>query len=510
MKKLFFIITLLSLIIPSAASSSDLIPPYHWTYHSLEILSDKDLVKEKILPSESTYTKEQVAAMIIEAFKKIRTDPSKMGEDVLSSMRQLINGYRNELEAKGHDHDKLRTELEDMALSAGLSAMEISSALGSKERPLYFQAVRSINRFTFEIYRYLAAKSTNGIFISPYSISSALSMTYAGAKGITAGEMERSLHLDPEIHRSMAALINAINSVPVETATVKTANALWPAINENLLDSYSKKVQRFYEASIMPLDYRNKIKEAQTTINNWVDKETEGKIKDLIAEGSLKRDTKLVLTNAVYFKSDWMNKFDLQNSRAVPFYISSSEAVPTVMMTKTDNGIRYSKESDIEIAEIPYSNNRFSMVILLPQKEVKLDTIEKKLDNLKFTEWTAFLAPQKVRLTIPKFQAEQSFDLGQSLKGMGMASAFKAGKADFSGMNGKKNLYIGAAIHKTFLEVGEEGTEAAAATAVIMTKTSLTHDPEETIEFKADRPFIYIIKDNQTGAILFIGRYTKP
>lgn len=510
MKKLFFIITFILLMIPSAASSSDLIPPYHWTYHSLEILSNKDLVKEKILPSESTYTKEQVAAMIIQAIEKIRTDPSKMGEDVLSSMRQLINGYRNELEAIGLDHDKLRTELEDMALSAGLSAMEIPSTSGSKERPLNFQAVRSINRFTFEIYRYLAAKSRNSIFISPYSISSALSMTYAGAEGKTAGEMERILHLDTEIHRSMAALINAINSVPGDTATVKTANALWPAISENLLDGYTKKVQRFYEASLMPLDYRVKLKEAQTTINNWVAKETEGKIKDLIADGSLKRDTMLVLTNAVYFKSDWMNKFDPQNSRAMPFYISSSETVPTVMMTKTDKEVMYSKESDLEIAEIPYSNNRFSMVILLPQKGAKLDKIEKNLSNLKFTEWTAFLAPQKVRLTIPKFQTEQSFDLGQTLRGMGMTSAFKAGKADFSGMNGKKNLYIGAAIHKTFLAVGEEGTEAAAATAVIMTKTSFTQDSEETIEFKADRPFIYIIKDNQTGAILFIGRYTKP
>lgn len=510
MKKLFLIITILLLIIPSAASASDLIPPYHWTYHSLEILSDKDLIKEKIIPGESSYTKKQAASLIIEAIKKIRNDPFQMGENELCSMRQLINGYRNELEAEGLGFDKTRTELEDMALTAGLTAIEISDTSSSKERPLNFQAVRSVNKFTFDLYRHFAAKNRDGLFISPYSVSSALSMTYAGAEGKTAREMESVLHLTPEIHRSMSALINDINSVPGDTATVKTANAIWPAKDENLLDNYTEKIRCFYEATLTPLNYRERPKEARTIINNWVDKETEGKIKNLIGEGLLKKDTTLVLTNAVYFKSNWVYKFDPQNSRAMPFHISPSESVPTVMMTKTDKGVRYSKEIDFEIADMPYRNNRFSMLILLPKKGIKLEKIEKKLDQLNFVEWTAFLAPHKVRLTIPKFKTEQSFELGEALKGMGMASAFDANKADFSGMNGKKNLYIGAAIHKTFLEVGEEGTEAAAATAVIMTKTSIMHDPEETIEFKADRPFIYMIKDNQTGAILFIGRYTKP
>ena len=510
MKKLFLIITLIFLIIPPAASASDLIPPYHWTYHSLEILSQKDLIKEKIIPGESFYTKEQAANMIIEAIKNIRTDPSLMGDDELCSMRQLIIGYRDELEAQGQDNEKIRTELEDIALGAGLSAMEIRAGSGSKERPLNFQAVRSVNKFTFEIYGHLASKNSNGLFLSPYSISSALSMTYAGAKGKTAGEMEKVLHLDSEIHRNMAALINDINSVPGETATVKTANALWPAEDKHILESYTGKVSRFYEATVAQLNYREKPEEARETINRWVDRETEGKIKDLLVEGVLTKDTSLVLTNAIYFRSEWMTKFDPQNSRAMPFYTSPSKSVPTVMMTKTDKGVRYTKEHDLEITEIPYRNNRFSMLVLLPSKGIKLENIEKKLDHLKFTEWTAFMSAQKVRLTIPKFKAEQSFELNDALKEMGMASAFTASEADFSGMSGKKNLYIGSAIHKTFLDVGEDGTEAAAATAVIMTKTSMMPDNEETIEFKADRPFIYLIRDNQTGVILFIGRYTKP
>lgn len=510
LKKLFLIIAFLLLVIPPAVFASDLIPPHHWTYHSLEILFEKDLIKEKIVPGESTNTKDQAGKMIIEAMEKIRTDPSIMDDDVLCSMRQLINGYRNELKAAGQDHNMIRKELEDMALAANLSAMELPAASGSKERPLNFQAVRSINKFTFDIYRYFAAKNSNGLFISPYSISSALSMTYAGAEGKTASEMESVLHLDPEIHRSMAALINDINSVPGETASVKTANALWPAKDEHLLDSFTGKVNRFYEASLTPLDYRDNTEEARKTINKWVDKETEEKIKNLIGEGVLKKDTSLILTNAIYFKSDWMIKFDPQNSRAMPFYTNPAKSVPTVMMTKTDKDLRYSNESDLEIAEIPYRNKRFSMLILLPHKGVELEKIEKKLDHLKFTEWTSFMSQKKVKLTMPKFKTEQGFELSEALKEMGMTSAFNAKGADFSGMNGKKNLYIGAAVHKTFLEVGEDGTEAAAATAVIMTKTSAMHDPEKTIEFKADRPFIYVIRDNQTGAILFIGRYTKP
>ena len=241
-----------------------------------------------------------------------------------------------------------------------------------------------------------------------------------------------------------------------------------------------------------------------------MEKETEHKIKNLIGDGILNKDTLLVLTNAVWFRSDWATKFEPGNSRAMPFYATASEQIPTVMMTKTESGIRYLKEDGIEIAEIPYKDNRFSMLVLLPQKGTDLRKIDRKLDYTKFTEWATLMSPHKVKLTIPKFKTEQSFELSEALKGMGITEAFDPGRADFSGMNGKRNMYIGAALHKTFIEVGEEGTEAAAATAVIMTKTSMNPDTGDIIEFKADRPFIYIIRDNGTGAILFIGRYAKP
>ncbi len=509
MKKLFLTIAIIILSVPASLSANDFIPPYHWTYHSLEILSDNNLINERTDPGKSSYTKEETAEMIISAFQKISDKPSLMAEDVLCAMRQLINGYKDELKTKGLDFEEMRTKLEDLALEAGLSAIETTGP-GSKEKPLNIQAARAVNKFTFDIYRYLSAKSANGLFISPYSISSALSMTYAGAAGKTAEEMQSVLHFDPGIHRSMAALINDINSVPEETATVETANALWPAEDEKLLQNYKDNLSRFYEASVIPLDYRHQAEKARRTINTWVEKETHDKIKDLIGEGILNKDTRLVLTNAVFFRSEWLKKFDPANSRVMTFYPGSSDPIPTVMMTKTESGIRYLKEDGIEIAEIPYKENRFSMIVILPQKETGLSNIERKLDYTKFIQWTTFMSPQKVKLIIPKFKAEQSFELGEALEGMGLTKAFDPAKADFSGMNGKKNMYIGAAIHKAFLEVGEEGTEAAAATAVIMTKTSMTSDSDKIIEFKADRPFIYIIRDNITGAILFIGRCVKP
>lgn len=509
MKKLFLILSLLLTVISLPSSANESIPPYHWTYHSLEILSDRSLINESVDPGESSYTKEQTAEMIVYAFNKISAEPSVMNEDVLCVMRQLINGYRHELSAKGIDPENMRTELEDLAIAAGLSALE-NGGSGSKERPLNFQAAKAVSKFTFDIYRYMAEKSGNNLLISPYSISSALSMTYAGAAGETAEEMRSVLYFDPDMHRSMAALINDINSVPEGTAEVGTANALWPAKTEKLLQKYKDLMISFYGASLTPLDYRNNTEEARKTINQWVEKETGNKIKDLISEGILDKDTLLVLTNAISFSADWAKKFDPGNSRAMPFHPTASEQIPTVMMTKTENMIRYLKTDGIEIAEIPYKDNRFSMFVLLPQKGTDLRQTERKLDYAKLNEWTTFMSPHKVRLTIPKFKTEQSFELSEALKGMGITNSFDPGRADFSGMNGKKNIYIGAAIHKTFIEVGEEGTEAAGATSVIMTKTSIAADNGDIIEFKADRPFIYMIRENGTGTILFIGRYIKP
>ncbi len=513
MKKLLFLTVAMILVsaLSALADASKLVPPYHWTYHSLKTLSDKELIKEKTTPGKSAYSPDEVVTLIVYAINKIQADPSRMGPDELLSIRQLVNGYKTEIDREGYDSDRMKLDVENYAIIAGLTAMETGGTPSLKPRALSTLAAHSVNEFTFSLYKNLAAaQKRKNIFLSPYSISTALSMTYAGARGLTETEMEKVLSIDPDIHRSMAALMSNINSVPTDTAKVSTANAVWPAKQEKLLAEYVDTVRNYYGASLNPINYNTGVEKARKTINKWVEKQTEGKIKDIIGEGVLRKDTPLVLTNAVYFKSDWLEKFEKHNSLAKPFWVKRDKSVPTIMMNRTGDSIKYAKTGNSEIAELPYKDSRFSMLVILPDKATDIETVEKNVTESLLKEWASKMSPQKVRITIPKFKIEQSFELNKALAEMGMPSAFDSDSADFSGMNGKHNMYIGSVIHKTFVEVGEDGTEAAAATAVIMMKTSFAPGHEDYIEFNADRPFIFLIKDNENNAILFIGRYSHP
>ena len=510
MKKLLTLIVLFSIFcIPNTlfAETPNLIPQFHWTYHSLETLSNEGFISEQVTPGKSAYTPEQVASMIVFAINRIESDTSKLTEASLSSMRQLINGYRAALEAQGYDFFKMRKDIEDYATSAGLTAIETSKKTG-KVNNLSEKAAASVNAFTFEIYK-TVGKSGGNMFISPYSISSALAMTYAGARGTTEKEMEKVLHIDSSLHKSMAALISELNSVPAATAKMNTANAIWPAKQEKLLAEYVQTVRENYKAALTPLNYASSPAKAAKTINSWVEKHTNGKIKDIISDGLLRKDTPMVLTNAVYFKSEWLNKFEPSNTMISPFWTTQQNSVSAVMMNKTDDDINYIKTNELEAIEIPYKDRRFSMLVMLPDKSSSLQNLESKLTQENLDKLTLAMKPERVKMFIPKFKEEQTFELANILSVMGMPSAFDGRKADFSAMNGKHNMYIGNVVHKTFIEVGEEGTEAAAATAVIMMKSSMPPiDPP--IIFRAERPFVYMIRDNNSGAVIFIGRYTKP
>jgi len=513
MKKLLFLATAIfiaALAFQACADTSKLIPPYHWTYHALSALSKKGLIKDDVTPGKSAYTPEQVVSLIIYALNRIQSDPGQMESDELLSMRQLVNGYKKEINHEGYNFDSIRTDLENYAILAGLPAIETDGVSTEKNRLLRTEAVDSINSFSIGIYKKMAEQYKGNLFISPYSISTSLSMTYAGARGRTETEMEHVLSLAPDIHRSMSALIKDINSVSDDTAVISTANAVWPSADGKFLMDYCTTLQKFYSSSIIPLNYKNDPDKSRRTINKWVEENTKNKIKNIIKEGVLNKDTSMVLTNAIYFKSDWQDEFEPQRTKILPFWTDSGKPVQTMMMSRTGDKIGYVKKQDSELIEIPYRNRRFSMMIILPDKKAGLSAVENDISTSVLKEYTDSAKPQKVRITIPKFKMEQSFELNNVLANMGMPSAFNRDTADFSGMNGKYNLYIGNVLHKTFIEVGEKGTEASAATAVIMMKTSISPENEKIIEFKADRPFIFIIKDNITGTILFIGRYTHP
>lgn len=491
-----------------AAEPGRLIPPYHWSYHDLETLANRGLINETITPGKTALTAEQVVGYVIFALNRVEANPRKLGEEELASLRQLINGFDKDFERLGFRVLRLKTDLENCAAAAGIPQHGTSEP-GTFGVPLSARAATAVNDFSFRLFNEVGKGERGNIFLSPYSVSSALALAYAGARGATESEMDYVLRFNPDIHRSMSALIREINNVPAETAVIRTANAIWPSKEEKLLVDYVSTVEEFYHATIQPQNYKTSSERARRTINQWVAKNTEGKITDIIADGVLNRDTAMVLTNAIYFKSEWLEKFTSNNTHVMPFWVSPIQSVGTTMMNRTGEAIRHGAFGEADMVELPYQNERFSMLVILPEQGKHIADIEKKLDNVLLSEWLGKMEPKRVELTIPKFKTESAYSLSSALEALGMKTAFDAGNADFSGINGDFNLFISEVAHKTFIDVAEEGTEAAAATAVIMTRTSMPM-PQETVIFKADRPFIYLIRDNPSGAILFIGRYAKP
>ncbi|MDO4560288.1 MAG: serpin family protein [bacterium] len=507
------LVLIAALLAPGTAMAdiSNLIPPFHWTYHSLSNLSAKGLIGEQVVPGKSAFTPEQVVALVVIALKHAENDITKLGDAELSSLRQLANAYRPYFKEAGYDYNIIRNDIEMAAIRAGLTAVETNEGFTPNPQTLSAKAALSVNKFTFDLYRQVATEhGRRNLFISPYSVTSALAMTYAGARGVTEQQMERVLSLSPDIHKNMGALINEINSVPQDVAQVNTANAVWPAKQEKILPEYAQTVRDYYNAGLIPLNYKSSPETARKTINKWVEKQTQQRIKDIIGPGVLSKETLMVLTNAVYFKSSWREEFQAVNTVPRPFWTSPERSVKVLTMSRTGEKIDYAKLSDAEIVELPYKGGHFSMLVLLPDKKSDIETLEKSLSAEQLIKWTAAMTPQKVKIYLPKFKQENDYDLAQILAKMGMPSAFNPNSADFSGMTGLDDIYISNIIHKTFVEVAEEGTEAAAATAVIMMRASLPAPDNDAVVFRAERPFIYLIRDNTTGAILFIGRYTRP
>ncbi|GAG65148.1 unnamed protein product [marine sediment metagenome] len=363
------------------------------------------------------------------------------------------------------------------------------------------------NQFALDLY--LKFKDTpeyseDNIFFSPYSISTALAMTYEGARGKTAEEMRSVFYLpqDDDIRRySFARIYNQINKKD-KKYKLHTANALWTQIDYLFLDEYLDVVEKYYAGKATNLDFVNETEKSRKTINSWVEDKTNNKIKDLIPQGVLDPDTRLVLTNAIYFKGTWLLQFNKEDTREEDFKVSSEKTVKVDMMSLTDEEFNYAETEELRVLEMPYDGEELSMLIILP-KEDNLKSVEDLLSLEKLNELRNALTKQEVDVYIPKFKFETKYFMKKTLIEMGMPSAF--GGADFSGMNGTKTLFISNVIHQAFVEVNEEGTEAAAATAVVI-KEAIS---EKTV-FNADHPFIFMIQERETGNVLFMGRVFDP
>ena len=366
------------------------------------------------------------------------------------------------------------------------------------------------NHFTFDLYQRLQDEKGN-LFFSPASISLALAMTYAGADGITEAEMSRTLHFQmpkSQLHDGMAALQASWHTTEKKQGfRLHVANRLWGQQSYTFLAEFLGVTRNQYGAELARLDFVKEAEKARQTINGWVEDQTEKKITNLIPSADVLRDARLVLTNAVYFKGDWSAPFDKGDTREKDFHVASSQTIKAPLMLKRDD-FQYAATDGVQILELPYGDKSLSMLVVLPEKVDGLSDVEAKLtvDNLR--KWSEAMRSQDVVVYLPKFKTTFELELKDTLRSMGITSAFDAQSADFSGMTGGKDLFISAVIHKAFVDVNEEGTEAAAATGVGMVKSEAPM--REPPVFRADRPFVFLIRDNRNGAILFLGRVVDP
>ncbi len=366
--------------------------------------------------------------------------------------------------------------------------------------------VKGNNAFAFDLYS-AVTKEKGNLFLSPYSVSAALAMTYAGAGGETAKQMEKTLHFDlaaTKLHSGFAELMKEFN-VSGKSYQLSVANALWGQQGTRFYPEFVSITKKYYHAGFQEVDYIHKLEQARLTINNWVEKKTNHKIVELIKPKVLNNLTRLVLTNAIYFKGRWELQFKTSNTKQAPFYISSREKSNVPLMDQIGK-FKYAETDQLQILELPYRGGTIVMDILLPSSRSGLAKLESNLQSANFESWLNKMSMKRVNVFLPKFKLEKEFSLSGYLKELGMKDAFDENKADFSGMS-KTFLYITHVIHKAFVEVNEEGTKAAAATAVVMGTKSINDEPAF---FKADHPFCFLIRDSHSGSILFMGRMVNP
>jgi serpin B len=377
--------------------------------------------------------------------------------------------------------------------------------------------VKGNSAFALELYARLGRTDGNR-FLSPFSISSALAMTYAGAEGDTAREIAKALHFNlppDQFHAAFHRLIAEMHALTAAPAGQKepdlqlfTANALWTQVGLAILDDFRKRIEVNYKGGLYPVDFRNATEEARRTINSWVEEQTKGKIKDLLKPAHLSSQTSLVLTNAIYFKSLWESPFRKENTGREPFHSSASDDVAVDMMNQSGR-FRYFDGGTFGALELPYKGRASAMVILLPKAPDGLAQLESSLRTENLDQWLGNLLPHQVQVSLPRFRVIGEIELKDALSELGMPVAFDLRRADFSGMTGTRDLVISAVVHKAFVEVEEKGTEAAAATGVAM-KTRAALAPVPPVIFRADHPFFFLIRDTRSGSILFLGRLVKP
>ena len=371
--------------------------------------------------------------------------------------------------------------------------------------------------FALDLYATLAKEPDfegENLFFSPFSISSALAVTYEGARGDTADEIRSVFHLpaNDTVRREGFLALDSDLSTTDRNYTLNTANALWAEKTYPFLPGYIDIARIFYSADVNNLDFIDQPEASRLIINQWVEERTAGKITDLLPAGSINPLTRLVITNAIYFKGTWVLQFDALKTTDQAFRTGPDATVTVPMMQRTDEDAiyGYAENDALQALRMPYSHEEgkeLSMLVLLPRND-NLSAAEDILNPDDLARMRESMTERRVMVYFPKFSLDTEYRLPETLAAMGMPTAFTM-DADLSGMDGTKNLYISEVVHKAFVEVNEEGTEAAAATGVVVNLKAV-YPEEEVPVFLADHPFLFLIQDDETGNILFMGRVINP
>ncbi len=393
---------------------------------------------------------------------------------------------------------KIQQEETNMTVKFLKAALVIAVVFSLASSAFASEASQAINNFAFNAGKIIMAGNSGDFFFSPYSIISAFGMAYAGAAGDTAREIEEALGITQDVHDSLGALTRDLD----KSGYVSSANRVWLKEGLTLLKNYTDALRLNYNSTAKELDIKGRTQESRTEINDWVSEKTNGKINDLLQ--TLDPETQMVITNAVYFNAEWKRKFPKSATEKEKFYVEGERTKDVDMMKQRDDFL-YSEADGVKAVMLPYKGNKLSMIAVLPPKN-NLDAV-RNADAETFAKWIEAMETYDIDLWLPKFKTEKSYELKNVFEALGIKQAF-TDDADFSGITGDEPLKADAVIHKTFIDVDEEKTEAAAATAIPMMFGSAMPVQRPFAEFHADRPFMYFIRDNETGAILFMGYQT--
>jgi serpin B len=395
-----------------------------------------------------------------------------------------------------------------IGIAATLAIAASAAQLPAAEASDVAQLVQANSAFALDLYGKLRQQPGN-VFFSPYSISVAMAMTYGGAGGDTAAQMAKAMHFalgQGQLHPAFAALQAGLKTEAGKADfQLSIANRLWAEKSFTFLATYLKLTNHYYGAPAEGLDFIGAPEPSRKTINRWVEHETHNKINELLPPKIIDSDTRLVLTNAIYFLGTWASQFLKKATSEAPFYLAADRQVTVPMMSQTGR-FRLGAAPGMQLLDLPYKGGRLSMVVLLPDSRDGLPKLEGDLRADKLAGWLSSMRDGSVSVFLPRFKLTSQFDLKKTFQALGMALPFTM-QADFSGMDGRKDLYVSALVHQAAVDVDEQGTEAAAATAVVVTLKSVFAPPAQ---FRADHPFLFLIRDNKTGAILFLGRMANP